>query len=110
VTVLLFWLALHFGLIPVLVLFLLAYRLLLGCSLPVQSTILVNLFQQQKATAVGLYNFSRFIGAAIGPLIGGLIVMQYSVNVVFLSLDLLLGVAAFVIRKNLSDPFEAAPR
>ena len=43
--------------IPLLVIFLLAYGVLLGCSLPAQTTILINLFKQEKGTAVGIYNF-----------------------------------------------------
>ena len=107
-TVALFWMALHWQLmnIPLLVLLLSCYGLLLGCSTPVQSTIMVNLFQQQKATAIGLYNFSRFTGAAIGPIVGGALVMRYSVNAVFLLLAVLLIVAAFVIQRYLSDPYE----
>ncbi|MDB5761041.1 MAG: hypothetical protein JWQ21_36 [Herminiimonas sp.] len=112
INVLVFWLVLQSKLltIPLLVVFLLFYGLLLGCSMPVQSTILVNLFQQQKATANGLYNFFRFTGAAIGPLAGGFIVMKYTVNSVFLILAVLLTIAAFIIRKNLSDPFESVSR
>jgi MFS family permease len=80
---------------------------LLGCSLPVQSTILVNLFQHEKATAVGCYNFFRFTGAAIGPIAGGIISLAYGINAVFLTLGILLLVAAVVVRQNLSDPFDA---
>jgi DHA1 family bicyclomycin/chloramphenicol resistance-like MFS transporter len=111
-SVLVFWLLLQFNLmtIPLLVFFLLCYGLLLGCSAPVQSTILVNLFQHHRATAMGLYNSARFFGAAIGPLIGGFIVMKLPLSVVFLSLAVLLFIAAFVVRKNLSDPFEAKAR
>ena len=107
--VLLFWLALSANLmaIPLLLAFLLVYGLLLGCSLPVQSTILVNLFQHEKATAVGTYNFFRFTGAAIGPIAGGIISLAYGINAVFLTLGFLLLVAAWVVRQNLSDPFDA---
>lgn len=107
-TVSLFWMALHWHQvhIPVLVLLLSCYGLLLGCSTPVQSTIMVNLFQQHKGTAMGLYNFSRFTGAAIGPIVGGLLVMHYSINSVFLLLALLLTGAAIIIQRYLSDPLE----
>ncbi|MGJ9417578.1 MFS transporter [Massilia sp. CMS3.1] len=108
-TVALFWMALHWQQMNMvlLVLLLSCYGLLLGCSTPVQSTIMVNLFQHQKGTAIGLYNFARFSGAAIGPLIGGALVMRYSVNAVFLLLAVLLTAAACVIGRHLSDPYEA---
>lgn len=111
-SVLAFWFLLQFKLIsiPLLVIFLLTYGLLLGCSIPVQSTVLVNLFQQQRATAVGLYNSARFFGAAIGPLAGGFIVLRFPLSAAFLVLAILLFIAAFAVQKNLSDPFDAKPR
>lgn len=109
--VLLLWAALLAGLvsIPLLVLILLAYGMLLGCSLPVQTTILVNLFKQQKATAVGVYGFFRFTGAAIGPIAGGFFEMAYGLKSVFLSLGVMLLVSAWMVDRQLSDPFEAHP-
>ncbi len=108
IDVLLLWLGLlaHIVTIPVLAALLLVYGVLLGCSLPVQSTILVNLFTQEKATAVGLYNFFRFAGAAIGPIAGGFIAIAFDVNAVFLNVALLLAASAWVIQRNLYDPFE----
>jgi len=105
------WLTLVAGVvnIPLLVIFLLTYGVLLGCSLPVQSTILVNLFTEEKGTAVGLYNFFRFAGAAIGPLTGGLIEMTLGVNAVILNVAALLGIAAWIVHKNLYDPFDRPP-
>ena len=107
--VLLLWSSLVGGLVdvPLLVIILLVYGVLLGCSLPVQSTILVNLFKHEKATAVGVYNFCRFTGAAIGPIAGGFIAMAWGINAVFLSLGLMLLVSAWIVHQQLSDPFEA---
>lgn len=107
--VLLLWSALVAGLvnIPLLLVILLVYGVLLGCSLPVQSTILVNLFKQEKATAVGVYNLFRFTGAAIGPIAGGFIEMAHGLTTVFLSLGVMLLVSAWIVHKQLSDPFEA---
>lgn len=107
--VLAFWLALVSGwlTLTLLLAFLLVYGLLLGASLPVQSAILVNLFQKEKATAVGSYNFFRFAGAASGPLAGGAISMAYGVNAVFLTLGIVLVFAAWVVQRNLADPYDA---
>lgn len=106
--VLALWLALLANIVnlPALGAFLLLYGLLLGGSLPVQSTILVNLFRQEKATAVGVYNFFRFTGSAIGPIAGGFIHLTYGVETVFLSLGALLIASAWIVRRNLHDPFE----
>jgi MFS family permease len=102
------WLALAAGIVsvPLLAFLLLVYGVLLGCSLPVQSTILVSLFTHEKGTAVGLYNFFRFTGAAIGPLAGGFIAMTLGINAVVLNVALLLAAAAWVVRRYLHDPFE----
>uniref|UniRef100_UPI003F495CFE MFS transporter n=1 Tax=Cupriavidus yeoncheonensis TaxID=1462994 RepID=UPI003F495CFE len=87
--------------IPLLVLFLLIFGVLLGTSLPVQTAMLVNLFKEERATAVGLYNFCRFTGAAAGPLVGGWVELVASTNVVFLMLGLLLTTSAWVVHRNL---------
>ena len=104
------WAALAAGLVDLRLLaaFLLGYGLLLGCSLPVQSTILVNLFTRERGTAVGLYNAFRFTGAAIGPLLGGLVGITLGVNAVFLTVGMLLAAAAAMIARDLRDPFERA--
>jgi len=107
--VLLLWLALsaHLLNIPLLAAFLLTYGVLLGCSLPVQSTILLNLFKHEKGTAVGIYNFFRFTGAAIGPIAGGLVAIPFGINAVFLNVSVLLVASAWLIHRNLHDPLEA---
>jgi multidrug resistance protein len=93
--------------IPGLIALLLVYRVLLGCSLPVQSTILVNLFTKDRGTAVGAYNFFRFLGATIGPIVGALIAARFGVQTVILSVAILLVISAFMIQASLYDPFEA---
>jgi len=108
--VLTLWLGLTSGLIGMstLIAVLLAYGMLLGCSLPVQSTILVSLFARDKGTAMGIYNFLRFTGAALGPMLGGMIAIAWNVNAVFLNVAVLLGLAALLIHRYLEDPTEAS--
>ena len=62
---------------------------------------LVGLFKEERATAVGLYNFSRFAGAAAGPLVGGWFEMASGTAAVFLVLGLLLVAAAAMVQRNL---------
>lgn len=45
----------------------------LGTSLPVQTTLLTEVFVRDRATAVGVYNFFRYMGMAAGPLVGSLL-------------------------------------
>lgn len=48
-----------------------AFGLFLGLSLPVQTSLLMDLYQHNRATAVGSYNFFRFMGmATTGPVLG----------------------------------------
>lgn len=85
----------------------LVYGVLLGASLPAQSTILANLFSTERATASGIYNFTRFMGAAAGPLLGALIAEEFGNAAMLLSLGVLLLVAGRVIQRCLTDPGEA---
>ncbi|MBF9140783.1 MFS transporter [Hymenobacter sp. BT439] len=56
--------------LPVLLACMALFGLCLGLSLPVQTTLLANDFPQNRATAMGLYNFFRFLGMAAGPMVG----------------------------------------
>ncbi len=47
-----------------------AFGLFLGLSLPVQTSLLTDLYRRNRATAVGSYNFFRFMGMATGPVLG----------------------------------------
>lgn len=47
-----------------------AFGLFLGLSLPVQTSLLMDLYQHNRATAAGSYNFFRFMGMATGPVLG----------------------------------------
>ncbi|GAA5344901.1 MFS transporter [Planifilum fimeticola] len=49
------------------------FGLFLGLSLPVQTTLLATIFQENRATAMGGYNFARYLGMAAGPLLGALL-------------------------------------
>ncbi|MFY0543933.1 MFS transporter [Brevibacillus sp. H7] len=103
--VFLFWMMLqmHALSIPALIAFLLAYGVLLGSSLPAQSTLLISLFQREKATAMGVYNFVRFTGASLGPLAGSLLHAWAGDRLLYASLGCLLLAAAWFIRKNVGD-------
>jgi MFS transporter, DHA1 family, multidrug resistance protein len=91
----------------ILIIFLLAYGILLGTSLPSQSTTLVNLFLKEKGTAMGVYNFIRFTGGGIGPMLGAIIHDIAGDYALYGSLFIFLLASAFVIHKKMYDPFEA---
>ncbi|MDQ0201474.1 MFS transporter [Neobacillus ginsengisoli] len=97
-----FWvlLSLHLITIPALIVFLLVYGVLQGISLPSQITSLVNLFTKEKGTVMGIYNFIRFSGAAIGPLLGSFFFGFGGENALYITLTLFLLCGAFVIQRN----------
>jgi MFS transporter, DHA1 family, multidrug resistance protein len=66
----------------------------------------VNLFVKEKGTAMGLYNFIRFTGTAIGPMLGAFIHGMGGDVALYLSLFIFLLASAFFIQKNMYDPFE----
>ncbi|KEO84996.1 MFS transporter [Tumebacillus flagellatus] len=49
------------------------FGLCLGLSLPVQTTLLTGAFLRERATAIGVYNFFRYMGMAAGPMVGTLL-------------------------------------
>lgn len=87
--------------LPVLGLLLLAYGAMLGASVPSQSTLLVTIFTDDRATAMGMYNFSKFIGAAAGPLLGALIADAFGLAALMASLGLFLLLAAGMAQSGL---------
>lgn len=99
----LFWVFLHwkFLTIPALIIFLLGYGILLGTSLPSQPTSLVNLFLHEKGTAMGVYNFVRFTGAAIGPLFGTTLYHLGGDDALYVTLFAFLLGSAFVIQRTM---------
>ncbi|TLS36945.1 MFS transporter [Pseudalkalibacillus caeni] len=56
--------------LPALIVSISLFGFCLGLSLPVQTTILAEEFHHNRATAIGVYNFFRYLGMAAGPLIG----------------------------------------
>lgn len=82
---------------------LLVYGATLGGSLPAQTALLVNMFTQSRATAMGAYNSLRFAGAAMGPLLGAAIGQWAGLPQAFLALGFLLVGAAWVGQRALGD-------
>ncbi|HLO12625.1 MAG TPA: MFS transporter, partial [Pseudoneobacillus sp.] len=93
--------------IPALIVFLLGYGMLLGISLPSQSTTLVNSFVHEKGTAMGVYNFIRFTGAAIGPLLGSTLFHIGGDNALYITLSLFLLLGAFVVHRSSRVPVQS---
>jgi predicted MFS family arabinose efflux permease len=81
------------------------FGLFLGLSLPVQTTLLSGAFVQERATAMGVYNFFRYIGMGAGPMVGtvlyrGGVVTLYGVAAVLFALTVFF--AARMLRAGVS--------
>jgi len=85
------------------------YGALLGASLPAQSTLMVSLFSADRATAMGLYNFTRFLGAAAGPLAGAVVAAAAGDAAMLFALALLLLVAARAVGRSRFGAAAPAP-
>ncbi|MEJ8547614.1 MFS transporter [Brevibacillus borstelensis] len=46
------------------------YILTLGIGMPLHTAVLSEAFMNERATAIGMYNFVRYVGMAAGPIIG----------------------------------------
>ncbi len=44
--------------------------------MPTHTTLLTEEFLQERATAIGMYNFIRYLGMGTGPLIGGFLLFN----------------------------------
>ncbi|WP_073519236.1 MFS transporter [Parageobacillus thermoglucosidasius] len=71
-SILLFLIVSHIS-ISLLLISIMLFGLFLGTSLPVQTTLLTYVFQANRSTAIGVYNFFRYMGMALGPMIGSLL-------------------------------------
>ncbi|WP_139085162.1 MFS transporter [Bacillus sp. FJAT-27264] len=56
----------------------------MGLTTSMPTTILAELFPEERATVIGVYNLLRYTGSALGPMIGSLLyVLMYNSNQVY---------------------------
>ncbi|OQP04943.1 MFS transporter [Geobacillus sp. 44B] len=96
--------------IPLLILAIALFGLFLGTSLPVQMTLLTYVFQANRSTAIGVYNFFRYMGMAFGPMVGSLLfslgryrLVYGFADAVFLACSLLLTMRVVHLGKQASS-------
>jgi DHA1 family bicyclomycin/chloramphenicol resistance-like MFS transporter len=106
ISILLFLIVSHIS-IPWLVLSIMLFGLFLGISLPVQTTLLTYAFQANRSTAIGVYNFFRYMGMAFGPMVGsvlfalgGYVLVYGFVDIAFFACALLLTVRVMRMRQK----------
>ncbi|GAB6616958.1 MULTISPECIES: MFS transporter [Bacillus] len=62
--------------IPFIIIVTSLYGFSMGISMPTHTTLLTEEFVQERATAIGMYNFIRYLGMGTGPLVGGFLVFN----------------------------------
>ncbi|PKJ52888.1 MFS transporter [Bacillus sp. SN10] len=62
--------------IPFLIIITSLYGFSMGLSMPTHTTLLTEEFVQERATAIGMYNFIRYLGMGTGPLVGGFLLFN----------------------------------
>ncbi|WP_394604343.1 MFS transporter [Fictibacillus sp. UD] len=77
------------------------FGLFLGMSLPVQTAMLTQDFQSNRATAIGAYNFFRYMGMSIGPLLGSFLFHFGSYTLVYGFVDVILFLFVLLMSKQL---------
>ncbi|MFC7441499.1 MFS transporter [Laceyella putida] len=77
------------------------FGLFLGLSLPVQTTLLTIPFVKERATAIGAYNFFRYLGMAAGPMIGSFLYHLGGMRILFSFVALLFAGAVWFARRQL---------
>ncbi|MFP7175506.1 MFS transporter [Priestia filamentosa] len=74
---------------------LLVYGIGIGILTPCYATILTNKFEQYRASAMGVFNFVRYIGMAIGPILSSLLLEVLQSKLVFTLFGILFGIISF---------------
>ncbi|EMA7396525.1 MFS transporter [Bacillus cereus] len=62
--------------IPFIIIVTSLYGFSMGLFMPTHTTLLTEEFIQERATAIGIYNFIRYLGMGTGPLIGGFLLFN----------------------------------
>ncbi|MBB4636075.1 MFS transporter [Longimicrobium terrae] len=78
------------------------FGLLLGLSLPVQTTILADAFVRDRATAIGVYNFGRYLGMAAGPMLGAVLFHRGGVPLLFGFGGLVFAASAWIASRRMA--------
>ncbi|ANB57149.1 sugar (and other) transporter family protein [Anoxybacillus sp. B7M1] len=97
--VFLFLLVSHIAL-PLLIVSIMLFGFFLGTSLPVQTTLLTQIFHSNRSTAIGVYNFFRYIGMACGPIIGSWLLKIGGYDTIYGFVDVLFLCCSLILMKQ----------
>ncbi|MFC3748989.1 MFS transporter [Paenibacillus sp. GCM10012306] len=83
-SVVLFALTAHLSL-PILIVDVCLFGFTMGLTTSMPTTILAEQFPEERATVIGVYNLVRYIGSALGPMIGSLLYVESNLKPLFLT-------------------------
>ncbi|OAT48875.1 Bcr/CflA family drug resistance transporter [Proteus hauseri ATCC 700826] len=89
--------------LPIMLVLTIFYGLSLGLTMPTHTTLLANTFSQNRATAMGMYNFIRYCGMAAGPMVAALFVVDGNYEYVFYSCVIFTTLALFFTIRTLKS-------
>ncbi|OXM86306.1 MFS transporter [Paenibacillus rigui] len=82
----------------------------MGLTMSMPSVILTELFSEERATAIGVYNLVRYLGMALGPMLGSVLYAHGSFTLLFLTSGILFLTAVLVGKGWMGSFAMAAPK
>ena len=73
----------------------------LGIGMPVHTTLLSEVYEQERATAIGVYNLIRYLGMAVGPIAGAALYGAGGALLEFGGAGILLVLATLLAKKQI---------
>ncbi len=55
----------------------------IGILTPLFATMIANEFEHNRGSAMGMFNFIRYMGMAVGPIVSGVLLAHFTPTVVF---------------------------
>ncbi|CAI8704357.1 MULTISPECIES: MFS transporter [Bacillus] len=85
------------------------YGFSMGLSIPTHTTLLTEEFVSERATAIGIYNFIRYIGMGTGPIVGSFLLFNQNYFwIFFVEAIVFLIVVLYSMKKLTSHPVRKA--
>jgi len=81
--------------LPFLIIDVCLFGFFMGLTGSIPTTLLTELFPEERATAIGVFNFIRYLGMALGPIIGTLLYSGGSIIPLFLTCSIAFSAAIF---------------
>jgi len=79
------------------------YGISIGSITPLYATMISNEFEHNRGSAMGVFNFIRYIGMAIGPVVSGLLLAKINSKIVFGGLGILFVILSFLLLALISE-------